>query len=90
MHALMSAVESALQDRMTPAQMLIPYESGELVDAVHRMGVVEKKEFTADGTRLTAYVPSALSAQLQGLGLLETSSARTPDNGADNTVLIER
>ena len=90
MKALVSAVESALQDRMTPAQMLIPYSKGDLVTAVHRMGVVEKKEFTADGTRLTAYVPSALSAQLQGLGLLEATPPRTAGNEADHSVLIER
>ena len=90
MVVLLSAVESALQDRMTPAQVLIPYSKGDLVTAVHRLGVVEKKEFTADGTRLTAYLPSALSAQLQGLGLVEATPARTASNGADHFVLFER
>ena len=90
MTALVSAVELALQDRMTPAQVLIPYSKGDLVTAVHRLGVVEKKEFTADGTRLTAHLPSALSAQLQGLGLVEASPARNASNGAVNSVLFER
>ena len=95
MQALVSAVESALQDLMTPAEILIPYSKGELVTAVHRQGVVEKKEFTADGTRLTAYLPSSLSAQLQGMGLMETTTAGHLDqgadqNGADHSMLIER
>jgi len=90
MMALVSAVELALQDRMTPAQVLIPYSKGDLVTAVHRLGVVENKEFTADGTRLTAYLPSALSSQLQGLGLVEATPARNASNGADHSVLFER
>ena len=88
--ALAAAVEVSLQDLMTPAQMLIPYSHGDLVTAVHRSGSVKHQVFTEHGTRLTAHLPSSLSARLQGLGFLDKGVPRTPGCEADHSLLIER
>ncbi len=42
----------------------IPYERGDLVARVHAEGRVEATEHTADGTRITGWVPMALAASL--------------------------
>ncbi len=88
--ALAAAVEVSLQDLMTPAQMLIPYSHGDLVTAVHRSGSVKDQVFTEHGTRLTAHLPSSLSARLRGLGFLDKGAARMSGSEVDHSLLIER
>lgn len=47
---------------------------GELVDEIHRTGVVEAAEFGAAGTEVRAYVPLSVAQRLQPLRL-QTAAA---------------
>jgi GTP-binding protein HflX len=47
--------------------VVIPYDLGDLVARVHAEGRVQSTEHTAEGTRITGWVPMALAASLDGL-----------------------
>ena len=47
--------------------VLVPYSQGELVDEIHRTGVVTSSEFSGEGAELRAHVPLALAQRLQPL-----------------------
>lgn len=61
------AVENKLKDLMVHMEAVIPYGQGELVNLIHRLGVVELEEYTDRGTLVKAHVPVALSKQLMPL-----------------------
>ena len=46
--------------------VVIPYDRGDLVARLHADGRVQQEEHNADGTRISARVPVALAASLQG------------------------
>ncbi|MDY6877855.1 MAG: GTPase HflX [Chloroflexota bacterium] len=60
LESLLSRVEGELEVQMAWLDVLIPYESGELVDLFYRRGLIEQEEHTEAGTRLTGRVPRAL------------------------------
>jgi GTP-binding protein HflX len=66
---LMERVSAKLQDSMVAVHVLIPYSQGELVDEIHRTGVVGSAEFGAAGTEVRAHVPLPLAQRLQPLRL---------------------
>ncbi len=59
MGMLLEAIELALADVMAPIEVLIPYDSGELVDWFHRHGLVTREEHRTDGTLLAGRLPAA-------------------------------
>ncbi|KAG0603965.1 hypothetical protein M758_10G134400 [Ceratodon purpureus] len=61
------AVENKLKDMMVHVEAVIPYGQGELVNLIHRLGIVELEEYTDRGTLVKAHVPLALSKQLMPL-----------------------
>jgi len=71
--ALLSLAASRLQEAMVPVQVRVPYSQGDLVDEIHRCGVVRRIEYTGDGTEVMAHVPPSLAARL---GTLPSSSMR--------------
>lgn len=54
-----------LQKAMVRMFVQIPYTHGDLVDEVHRAGVVLREEFTAIGTVLESHVPPTLAGRLE-------------------------
>ncbi|KAK1555705.1 hypothetical protein Q3G72_030248 [Acer saccharum] len=52
-----SAVQKKLKDSMVWVEALVPFDKGELLSTVHQVGMVEKTEYTENGTLVKAYVP---------------------------------
>ncbi len=52
---------------MIPLDVLIPFESGELVNLFHRRGLVEKEVFLPTGVHLVGRIPSVLRGRFHGL-----------------------
>ncbi|GLT57984.1 hypothetical protein SLA2020_309130 [Shorea laevis] len=51
------AVQEKLKDSMVSVEALIPFNKGELLSTIHQVGMVEKTEYTEDGTLVKAFVP---------------------------------
>ena len=56
-------------ERMLPlppveVRVIVPYERGDLVSAVHETGIILTQEHVADGTAIHAHVPAILGARL--------------------------
>jgi len=62
MAELLTRVEWVLEMQMVRLDVLIPYESGDLVALIHRRGLVEREEHTARGIRIVARVPASTSS----------------------------
>ncbi|KAI3864711.1 hypothetical protein MKW92_011629 [Papaver armeniacum] len=58
------AVQSKLKDSMVWVEALIPFDKGELLNTIHRVGMVEETEYTEDGTLIRAHVPLPIARQL--------------------------
>ncbi|KAL6216187.1 hypothetical protein ACLB2K_009413 [Fragaria x ananassa] len=52
-----SAIQEKLKDSMVWVEALIPFEKGELLSAIHKVGMVKKTEYTEHGTLIKAHVP---------------------------------
>ncbi|XP_009335807.2 GTPase HflX [Pyrus x bretschneideri] len=52
-----SAVQEKLKDSMVWVEALIPFEKGELLSTIHKVGMVERTEYTDKGTLIKAHVP---------------------------------
>jgi GTP-binding protein HflX len=63
---LRARIATAIPRPDVDISVLVPYDRGDLVARVHRHGVVDFVDHTADGTRLDARVPAALAAELDG------------------------
>ncbi|OMO87519.1 heme peroxidase, plant/fungal/bacterial [Corchorus capsularis] len=50
-------VQEKLKDSMVPVEALVPFDKGELLSTIHQVGVVEKTEYTENGTFVKAFVP---------------------------------
>lgn len=62
---LLAAVANKLQNSMKYIQALIPYSEGDLVEEVHRCGVVASVEYCERGAVIRAHVPPYLAMRLQ-------------------------
>ncbi len=60
LQGLLACVEGVLEDQLAWLDVLIPYESGALVDLFHRRGLVEREEHTGAGTRIVGRIPREL------------------------------
>ncbi len=61
---LLSRVEEALQSRLIPVQVLVPYDKANLVALFHRTGIVEDERYVRKGTWIVGRVPPHVAAQL--------------------------
>eukprot|EP00897_Mesotaenium_endlicherianum_P002502 jgi/Mesen1/227/ME1141401C07594 len=59
-----SSVEKMIKDLMVSVKAVVPYAEGELLNIIHKLGVVEHLEHLPNGTLIQAYVPLSLSRQL--------------------------
>jgi GTP-binding protein HflX len=64
---LLGRIEVVLEAEMAWVDVVVPYESGELVDLFHRRGLVESAEHTGSGTHIVGRVPRALLGRFQEL-----------------------
>ncbi len=65
--SLLARVESVLEDQMVALDVLVPFESGELVNLFHQRGLVEKETFLATGVHLVGRIPGVLLGRFHGL-----------------------
>ncbi len=63
--ALLARIEAELIARMTPIEVFIPYDQGELVDMFHTYGVVEAIEHRADGVHIRGRLPASLVGRFE-------------------------
>ncbi|KAK6256804.1 hypothetical protein QUC31_000263 [Theobroma cacao] len=52
-----NAVQEKLKDSMVSVEALVPFDKGELLNTIHQVGMVEKTEYTENGTLVKAFVP---------------------------------
>ncbi|XWS24415.1 hypothetical protein CRYUN_Cryun28dG0099800 [Craigia yunnanensis] len=52
-----NAVQEKLKDSMVPVEALVPFDKGDLLSTIHKVGMVEKTEYTENGTWVKAFVP---------------------------------
>jgi hypothetical protein len=62
---LLAAVGAALRDHLPVAEVVIPYDRGDLLAEVHRTGQVVEEEAGEAGMRVRGRFPSALAGRLQ-------------------------
>lgn len=58
------AVEQKLKDSMVWVEASVPYDKGDLVSIIHRLGIVKQVEYSEEGTIIKAHVPLQLARQL--------------------------
>eukprot|EP01018_Ginkgo_biloba_P004196 Gb_27515 [translate_table: standard] len=58
------AIEQKIKDSMVWVEAFVPYNKGELVSIIHRLGIVEQVEYVEEGTVMKAHVPLPLARQL--------------------------
>lgn len=74
---LLSEIEKLLEAQMAWVDVLIPYESGELVDLFHQRGLIEREEYTPIGTRITGRIPRLLVGRFREFKMRAGRKART-------------
>ena len=57
-------IEGMLPLPPVEVRVLVPYDRGDLVSAVHETGIILTQEHVADGTAIHAHVPAILGARL--------------------------
>jgi GTP-binding protein HflX len=63
---LRTRIATALPRPDVDVSVLVPYDRGDVVARIHRHGLVDRVEHTAEGTRIDARVPAAVAADLEG------------------------
>lgn len=64
---LMDLISLTLREAMVRLHILVPYSRSDLVEEIHRKGVVHSIGYTETGTELVAHVPPILAARLTPL-----------------------
>lgn len=59
-----NAVQDRLKDSMVWVEALVPFENGDLLSTIHQVGMVEKTEYTEQGTYIKAHVPLRFARML--------------------------
>lgn len=62
---LAQRIEDALPRRWTPIDLVIPFDRGELVSRLHRVGRVDSVEYRDDGTHVVGQAPEDLASVLR-------------------------
>ncbi|BBN18262.1 GTPase [Marchantia polymorpha subsp. ruderalis] len=58
------AVERNIKDLLVWVEAVVPYDQGDLISLIHRLGIVDTEEYTEQGTLIRAHVPLALSRKM--------------------------
>ncbi len=64
---LLLAIERGLAENMVHISVRVPYALGELLGAIHNIGVVEEETHTQDGVEIRALVPPRLAGRLRNI-----------------------
>ena len=62
---LLARVEGVLEEQMVWADVLIPYQSGDLVALFHRRGLIDLEEHTETGTHIVGRLPKLLAGRFE-------------------------
>ncbi|KAF0894771.1 hypothetical protein E2562_003655 [Oryza meyeriana var. granulata] len=62
-----NAIQAKLKDSLVPIEAFVPYDKGELLSDIHKVGMVEKTEYMESGTFVKAHVPLPLARLLTPL-----------------------
>ncbi|XP_021851057.1 uncharacterized protein [Spinacia oleracea] len=68
-----NAIQEKLKDSMVWVEALVPFDKGELLSSIHRIGMVETTDYTENGTLVKAYVPLRLARLLTPMRQLYVS-----------------
>ncbi len=60
---LEAAITKALADRSDEVELRIPYDRGDVLASVHRVGEVLVEEHEGDGTKVRARLPRSIAPQ---------------------------
>ncbi|KAL3677378.1 hypothetical protein R1sor_027326 [Riccia sorocarpa] len=61
------AVERNLKDLMVWIEVVVPYDQGDLISIIHRLGIVDEEAYIEQGTLIRAHVPLSLSRKMSDL-----------------------
>lgn len=70
-----NAIQEKLKDSMVWVEALVPFDKGQLLNSIHQLGMVERTEYTENGTQIKAYVPLQLARQLTPMRQMYTYSS---------------
>ncbi|KAK3120205.1 hypothetical protein QOZ80_9AG0683640 [Eleusine coracana subsp. coracana] len=62
-----NAIQAKLKDSLVPIEAFVPYDKGDLLNDIHKVGMVEKTEYKENGTFVKAHVPLPLARLLTPL-----------------------
>ncbi|CAO2146803.1 unnamed protein product [Urochloa humidicola] len=62
-----NAIQAKLKDSMVPIEAFVSYDKGDLLNDIHKVGMVEKMEYKENGTFVKAHVPLPLARLLTPL-----------------------
>ncbi|RCV38791.1 hypothetical protein SETIT_8G170500v2 [Setaria italica] len=62
-----NTIQAKLKDSMVPIEAFVPYDKGDLLNDIHKVGMVEKMEYKENGTFVKAHVPLPLARLLTPL-----------------------
>jgi GTP-binding protein HflX len=74
---LLVAIDETLRSQLTEVVLIVPYDRGDVLAAVHREGEVIKEEHLSEGTRIQARLPHPRLAGFEAFTTTELAS--TPD-----------
>ncbi|KAF7048874.1 hypothetical protein CFC21_057533 [Triticum aestivum] len=62
-----NAIQAKLKDSLVPIEAFVPYDKGDLLNDIHKLGMVEKTEYMENDTLIKAHVPLPLARLLTPL-----------------------
>ncbi|RYR00991.1 hypothetical protein Ahy_B06g079862 isoform D [Arachis hypogaea] len=84
-----NAVQEKLKDSMVWVEALVPFENGDLLSTIHQVGMVEKTEYTEQGTYIKAHVPLRFARLLTPMRqMYDREEGSTMFDGGDNSSLF--
>ena len=78
---LEAAITKALADRSDEVELRIPYERGDVLATIHRVGEVLVEEHEGDGTKVRARLPRTRRSP-SSIGTRSADTQRRPPDGA--------
>ena len=65
----MTAIETNLPKPRIEVTVTIPFNRGDIVNAIHERGEILSEEYTGDGTVIHAFVDSVVANKIEKLGI---------------------
>nr|XP_043607561.1 GTPase HflX [Erigeron canadensis] len=75
-----NAVQDKLKDSMVWVEALVPFDKGELLSTIHQVGMVERTEYTENGTLVRGHVPLRYARLLTPMRQTCVSRSLTPSD----------